>query len=307
MTAYLKALLLCFCLLLHTGLAQSQEDPRFSVQLAFENGNTPTLREQVNQALPVLWQRIIPKQALQRIPDTANAMTLLQRVRPEQGGSLITFNPARVRAHLEQKQIAYIRSLPVFNLQVHLINAFGNSMQSSERQLLSYAHEQAEALGVQFTAQAPLLDIRIQWLDDIQVQLSARGQSRLSEFSETRSLDMGDPFKQLQQWIIETVIRARDAYAWQEQATQAQADIPDNKALLVHLLVQKQASLSEQVALETALKRDPRVQSVVPTYLNAHSREYIVRLKQHDESWIEDWFAQRGMLATPDAQGWLIQ
>ncbi len=305
MSTSFKFLLLC--LLLNLGVAQAQEDPRFNISINFEDGKTPSLREQVKQALPILWDRIITQQARQAMPNNIKAMTLLRRVRPEQGGSIIQFSPERVWARLEQEEIPHIRTLPSFNLRIELINAFGSSMQGSENEILAYAHQQSDTLGIQLKANAPLLAIRIQWLNDIQVQLSARGQSRLSEFSETRNLDMGEPFVQLKSWIIQTMIRARDAYVWQSAMLTDTNNVNDLVAPSLHLLIEQEASLPEQIALETALKSDPRVQSILPSYLNYRSREYIIQLKQNDDSWIADWFAQRGMLATPNTQGWLIQ
>jgi len=304
---YLKVLLLCLYLLPNLGIAQTQEDPRFNISINFKDGKTPSVREQVKQALPILWDRIITQQARQAMPNNIKAMTLLRRVRPEQDGSIIQFSPERVWTRLEQENIPHIRTLPSFNLRIELTNAFGSSMQGSENEILAYAHEQSDALGVQLKANAPLLAIRIQWLDDIQVQLSARGQSRLSEFSETRNLDMSEPFVQLKGWVIQTMIRARDAYVWQSAMVTDANNVNDLVAPSLHLLIEQKASLPEQIALETAIKTDPRVQSMLPSYLNYRSREYIIQLKQNDDSWIADWFAQRGMVATPNAQGWLIQ
>jgi len=297
-------------LLLHIGVtasAQAQDDPRFNIAISFEDGKTPSVSEQVKQALPILWDRIITQQARPTMPNNIKAMALLRRMRPEQGGSNIQFNPPRVWAHLEQKNIPHIRTIPSFNLRIELINAFGSSMQGSESEILTYAHEQADILGIQLKPNAPLLAIRIQWLDDMHVQLSARGQSRLNEFSETRNLDIGDPFVQLKSWVLQTMTRARDAYVWKPKLITNLGNVsPTIAALNVHLLINQEASLSEQIALETALKSDPRVQIFLPSYLNYHSREYIIQLKQNDDSWIADWFTQRGMVATPSEQGWLI-
>jgi len=308
MVTCVRYLFLCLCILLNLSVAQAQEDPRFNIAINFEDGTTPSLSEQVKQALPILWDRIITQQARPTMPKNIKAMTLLRRVRPQQGGSIIQFSPERVWTRLEKEGIPHIRTLPVFNLRVELINAFGSSMQGSENEVLAYAHEQSATLGIQLKPNAPLLAIRIQWLDDIQVQLSARGQSRLSEFSETRNLDMGDPFIQLKSWVIQTMMRARDAYVWQSEVVADANNAADELAALsFHLLIEQAASLPEQIALETALKADPRVQSILPNYLNYRSREYVIQLKQNDDSWIADWFAQRGMVATPNTQGWLIR
>jgi len=290
-------------------VAQAQEDSRFNISITFEDGKTPSVNELVKQALPILWDRIITQQARSSLPDNIHAITLLRRVRPQQGGSMIQFNPARVWSYLEKEGIPHIHRIPSFNLRIELINAFGSSMQGSESEVLAYAQQQSDILGIQLQPNAPLLAIRIQWLDDIQVQLSTRGQSRLGELSETRNLDMGDPFVQLKSWVLQTLIRARDAYVWQPKVIvdpdsniQTSMSIPS-----LYLLIEQKANLSEQIALEAALRADPRVRSILPSYLNYRSRQYILQLKQNDDSWITDWFAQRGMVAIPNAQGWLIQ
>ena len=302
------ALLFC-CYLGAINAAYAQEDARFQIPLNFEHNKIPTLPEQVKQALPLLWQRIVTQDALSSIPANANAMSLLLRVHPQNQGSIIVFNPSRVWAYLETEKIAHIRDIPAFNLQIKLTNAFGSSMQKSEDELLAYAKHQAEELGIVITPQAPLLAIHIQWLDDIQAQLSVRGQSRLAEFSETRTLDMGDPFLNIQQWLLNTLIRARDAYVWQPKSLTPDmpSEVTNNNALKLILTIEQDASLSEQIALETALKHDPRVKQLTPRYLNHHSRQYLMELKQPDDSWVNHWFAQRGMHATPNAQGWRIQ
>jgi hypothetical protein len=309
-------MLIRICLLLISfgfaaiSIAQADDDPRFHVSITFEQGTSPSITEQVNQALPILWQRILTHEASSSALQEMKPMSLLLSVRPQSHGSDVIFNPPRVWSYLEAQHIPHIRTIPTFHLQLELHNAFGNSMQESEARLLQYAKAQGKTLGIVFADNAPLLAIHIQWLDDVQAQLSVRGQSRLQEFSETRALDMGDPFLYLQNWVKDTLIRARDAYAWQKevQATpEAAIDHAARTDLQFTLVIEQDASLSEQIALEHALKGDPRVKQLVPTYLNHHSRQYVITLKQPDDSWIPNWFEQHGMRATPNAQGWRIQ
>ena len=289
--------------------AQAQEDPRFQITLHFEQSQALSLPEQVQQALPILWQRIVTQKALPNIPSDIKPMPLLLRVHPQADGSTIVFNPSRVWSLLEKRHIAHIRDIPMFHLQIQLTNRFGSSMQQSEEELLHDAQRQAKVLGMILTDNAPLLAMHIQWLDDIQAQLSVRGQSRLPEFSETRTLDMGDPFAHLQHWVLDILMRARDAYVWSPQtATSHQPNPIDNTHdLKLIVRIEQEAPLSEQVALERALQHDPRVAQLIPVYLNHQNRQYVLTLKQPDDSWISSWFAQRGMTATPNAQGWLIQ
>jgi len=297
----------CLALLMCISSAQAIEDSRFKIDLVFESSVAPSLKEQVEQALPTLWNRILTKDARQTIPQNMNAMSLLRGVSPQATGSSIIFNAPRVWAELQQRNIAHIEEVPAFHLQLAFVNKSGSSMQQTSAELLRYAEEQAPALGIQLSSNAPLLAIRTEWLDDSQVQLSVRGQSRLPEFSETHQVDMGDPFTSMQTWIIETLIKARDAYAWH-----AESNIPTDVSLAtstteIILNIEKPANLSEQITLETALLNDPRIISIRPTYLNHNARQYQLQLQSNDDSWLGDWFTQRGMLATPSTEGWLIQ
>ena len=289
------------------GSAQATEDARFKVDLVFEGSTAPSLKEQVELALPTLWDRILTQSARQTIPSNINAMSLLRGVSPQTGGSAIVFNAPRVWTMLQQRNIAHIETVPAFHLQLAIVNSFGSSMQQTHTELLHYAEEQAQRLGIQLSPNAPLLAIRMAWLDDMQVQLSVRGQSRLAEFSETRQVDMGDPFTHMQAWMTETLIRARDAYAWQADATIPSSDAPTINSPEILLNIERPANLSEQITLETALLRDPRVISIRPTYLNHSTRQYQLDLQSNDDSWLGDWFTQRGMHATPNPEGWLIQ
>jgi len=299
---------LCLLMLLGASVAQAQEDPRFHITLNFEKGVAPALPEQVKQALPTLWDRVLTQQARGSIPKNIKAMPLLLRIQPQQDGSIIEFNASRVWARLEQDHISHIRKMPTFNLQLTMLNAFGSRMTSSESDLQAYAQQQSKILGIGLQTTAPLLAIRIQWLDDRQVQVSVQGQSRLEEFSKSLRLEAENPFLQIEKWLVNTLIQARDAYQWKAKAvievndTNAQESIPS-----LQLFIQHDATLSEQIALETALQDDSRVQSVTPAYLNHASQVYRIQLKQADDSWLMDWFAKRGMHASMNEQGWLIQ
>ncbi|MDQ6954676.1 MAG: hypothetical protein Q9M20_04460 [Mariprofundaceae bacterium] len=299
---------ICFFGLLGIGAAQAPEDPRFYISMDFDNGIVPPLPEQVVQALPILWDRIITQQARASMPKNIKPMALLRRIQPQQQGSVIEFNAARVWARLEKDHIPHIRSITAFNLKLEMSNAFGSRMTSSERDLLAFIQQKSSGLGIQTQLSAPLLAIRVQWLGDTQVQVSVRGQSRLEEFSERRVLQAGNPFLQIETWLIQILMRARDAYQWKPEAVLS----PSQQAALagspsLQLLIKQQATLSEQITLETALQADTRVQSVTPTYLNHYSQAYRIQLKQIDDRWLLDWFAKRGMHAARHEQGWLIQ
>jgi len=297
----------CLALLMCVSSAQAIEDSRFKVDLVFKGNVAPSLKEQVEQALPILWNRILTQDARQTIPNNINAMSLLRGLNPQATGSSIIFNAPRVWAELQQRNIAHVEDIPAFHLQLAFVNKSGTNMQQTSAELLRYAEEQAPALGIQLSSNAPLLAIRTEWLDDSQVQLSVRGQSRLTEFTETRQINMGDPFTSLQTWMTETLIKARDAYAWHANTNMPTNDPLATSTTEIILHIEKTANLSEQLTLEAALLHDPRIVSIRPTYLNHSARQYQLQLQSNDDSWLGDWFSQRGMLATPSTEGWLIQ
>jgi len=302
-------IVLCFALPC-TASSQENADPRFLVTLNFENSSTPTLQEQVEQALPILWNRLITQSTRTAMPQDINAMRLLLRVHPQASASTIEFNAARVWQVLQQRNIPHIRQQASFHLQLQVNNAFGSSMQQTADELLRISQQEASDWGIQLQPQAALLAISIQWLDDIHVQVSVRGQSRLAEFSQTRTLNPGDPFTQIQAWLHGILLQARDAYAWQDtnqtQAEETSLTQTVDKQQFT-LRIEQEAPLAEQIALESSLQADPRIASITAIYLNHFSREYHIKLNQPDASWIIDWFKQRGMTATPNTQGWLVQ
>ncbi|MDX8397469.1 MAG: hypothetical protein R8K49_04020 [Mariprofundaceae bacterium] len=303
-------LLILLCISYSSTLQAQQEDQRFHIQLHFETLPTPELQLQVQQALPLLWNKIIPKNARDNMPRNLKAMSLLQRVQPQGHDTNIQFNATRIWTILQQRQIPHIKQQPSFQLHFTLNNAFGQKMQQSELELLTYMQQQSELIGIQLTQTAPRLNIRMQWLNDRDVQLSVRGQSRLSEFSETHNLGLGDdPLPQLQQWLLSTLTKARDSYIWKPELDQPVLDLNNNPTnQTFNITIEQAASLSEQIALESALENDPRVSSLIPAHLNRLSRSYHIVFKDPSNyNWISDWFAKRGMFSTRNAQGWIVQ
>jgi len=276
------------------------------VNVVPEEGEKLDLRAAINRAADTLWDRIVPQVARDKV-SAAEAMPLMMRAVPAGGNFEIEFQPARVWQYLEVKQLPLIRQQPAFNLQLQLHNEYGVRMQGSEKALQQQAAAMSERWGFVLSEEAPLLALSWHWLGANQVQLVVRGNSRLPEQTESRTLTGRDPMAELAIWMQELLVKARDAYAETGEAEPVQAAVvpTDNSELILH--IERSATLPEQVLIEDALRRDRRIRQLLPLYLSGKEREYRIKLAVMDGSWIPAWFAQHGMTATAMPNGWLVQ
>jgi len=177
-------------------------------------------------ALAQLWDRIIPQQARADVPAGMRAIRFMQRAQPTPDGVRISFHAKRVMDYLETHNIPLIPEQPVWNLDVRIRNAAGQSMSQSAALISEFSAQQAPLWGYALNRMGDSLIVQWHWLDSRQVSLSLRGTSRLGEFQETRMLAPGDPLPQLQQWLLETLLKARDAYATGITPEVATLDVP---------------------------------------------------------------------------------
>ena len=298
-----------------------------------ENGSAQALRTDVKKAvdlaLPVLWDRLIPVHARHDMPADAQGLGLLLRASPTAEGMNITFNRSRVWQYLKKRDIPFIDAPPAFNVIVHMYNLAGIAMPQSAALLATYAREEAVRWGYVVREEAPALVLNWRWLDQQQVSLSVRGNSRLPEFVETRMLEAGDPLPQMQAWLLEVMLKARDAYASDamiagsaavamaggatgtgtgDAGTGTPGSVPVPMTGLERMLtINRHATLPEQVLFEDALRRHPRVAALVPYLLSNNVQQYRLVLKSADDRWLIEWFARNGMQLSPRPDGWLAQ
>jgi len=72
------------------------------------------------------------------------------------------------------------------------------------------------------------------------------------------------------------------------------------------LMIERQASLPEQVLFEEDLGHDPHVVSLSLREVNGQSRQYRLSLKGSDDQWLFDWIERRGMRLTTSMEGWVV-
>ncbi len=321
--------------------AHAADDPRMIVDVLADEQQGPSLRElhadvrhAAGLALKQLWQRLVPQSHAGDLPGGNQAVRFMQRAQPTPEGMRIVFHADRVKAFLRERKIPFIAEPPTWNLEIRLRNAAGLPMNQSAQMLREFAEREASRLGYVLDSLGESLVLQWRWLDRHQVALSVRGTSRLGEMQQTRTLAAGDPLPQLESWLLEILMQARDAavIAPEAQVTEVAADIyaapatspyaslapdayadPYAQARLqeepgIRITIHRRASLPEQVLFEQDLSRDPRVAALIPTLLGAEVRQYRLLLANgSDDGWLAQWLAQHGLNAQPTPDGWLAQ
>jgi hypothetical protein len=268
-------------------------------------------------AIAQVWDRLVP-QTRRADVNAADAMALLQRAAPDgSDGLMLVFSHDRVVQYLQSLGITYPEQAPNFHLGIHMINPSGVPMTQSESLLMDYARQNASHWGYVLDDQGDPLELDWRWLDDRQVSLTVRGNPHFPETQEIRSMAPGDPMPQIQAWLDDTLLKARDAYDVQPVASAPAPTTPppvesavpgtEPAPMTLVLTVAQPASLADQALFEQALASDPHVASLQLSKVDATSRQYLLRLRQPGEDWLSTWLASRGMKATSTAEGWLAQ
>jgi len=292
------------------GAAQAADigDTRFQVDLNFEDtGVAPSIPDQVQQALPQLWQRIVP-QSEQATWHNLQAMLLLKSIHPHGLSSTIIFNKQRVWQELKARKIPYIHSLPRFYITLDILDTLGRHNTPMEVELNTYINQISQQWGIQRNKSGTLLALHVQWLNDRQFYISVLQQGHDSQGDQQHSVQDNHAIQALQTSLLNTLLRVRNQSL--VQTTIQQAQIPEEQAvetLSFVLHIQGQTSLSHQILLENALQSDSRVISITPTHIEGKNQSYQVVVNQAPELWLESWFFQRGMTATLGLEGWLAE
>jgi len=280
------------------------------------------VREAAALALPQLWGRIVPQYALGMIPKRVKAVRFMKKASPTETGIRITFHQQRVLNYLKAHALPYVAEQPALNVVIQLYNEDGRPMGETTNALLELANNEADAMGYRIDDQGASLVLFWRWLDDRQVSLSVRGNSKLSEYAETRMVTTADPLEQLKVWMSEVLLKARDAYI---EVTVVETEglelAPDQFNPLndlamqpitkpeVELLltIQRETSLADQVLFEQDLRQDPHILELSLRQVNRDGQQYRLQLKGSDDQWLTQWFARRGMTLIPTIEGWVVQ
>ncbi|MDX8395920.1 MAG: hypothetical protein R8K22_05865 [Mariprofundaceae bacterium] len=312
MSLYLRMVVCAYCIMLGANSAWAVDDPRMQVWVTSEDGSRLSVKEAIAKALPVLWDRVLLKSSRHRVSDKKNATSFLLRAAPEAEGVQVTFNPTRVWQYLEKKEVPFIREPLRVRLHIQLLNQNGMNMSESAKLLQQYADEIVAVWGIVPDPTAPALVLSWRWFDETQFDLTVRGHPKVPESHETRSFMSGDPQVQLQAWLQEALLKARDESAVQEElaSTQEEPELPmyqQDEPLKLLLTIERKAALPEQISLEEALRQHPQVVALTAKYLSVNNQQYWIQFKEKNNFWMVAWLEKYGLRSTKGPSGWLAR
>ena len=296
---------LLICLLVPLQLFAAA-DERFLVSLQDEGASELTIRQATKLALPVLWARVVPFDALEKSKSWAVATSLVLRFKPTSFGANVEFNPNQVEKFLRKRGIKMIQEQPFWNLDIH-VAGFAEQGDMLAKDLLNTAYEMSDTYGFSLGANGRKLMLTFSPVTDVygelQLHVDVQGDFSADLLQQTNMPMQGYTDYQLQAFLKQVLLNIRDAY---------QDDMKfDAVSNVVLLRIEAEHELASQVMLEQALLKLAVVESIVPTLLQKQRREYRLVLRDGDDSWLPSWFAAYGMKAIKQPEGslydWLVE
>jgi len=281
-------------------------DERFLVSLQDEGASELTIRQATKLALPVLWARVVPFEALEKSKSWPVATSLVLRFKTTSFGANVEFNPNQVRKFLRKRGVKMIQQQPYWNLGVYVVG-FAEQGNMLAKDLLNTAYEMADTYGFALGANGRKLMLTFSPVADVygelQLHVDVQGDFSASLLEEKNVPMQAYTEYQLQSFLKQVLLNIRDAY---------QDDMKfDSVSNVVLLRIEAEHALASQVMLEQALLKLAVVESVVPTLLQKQRREYRLILRDGDDSWLPSWFAAYGMKVTKQPEGslydWLVE
>jgi len=301
----------------------AQADSRFIILLD-KSTAAKTLDGKIQQALPALWDRILPLNTRVSPPLVSNPQTLLRGIQTGKKSITLELNDSAVWALLAQQGIPMLRRILHVRLNIALLNVEEKPMLHSERLLAQEAATLARRWGIVLDDSASEVNMTFSWLDDTDVSLLMTGSALLADINENKTI-RGDSFVFLQTWLRDVLLQLRDTlaaddiitlppvrakasmsdpYADQDDA-EATTPVPAFDGIL--LVIRKAMTLSQQLLFEQAMEKEQRVRALLPLSFSSDEQRYALQLRGDDALWLKAWFSKLGMHASKQQQGWLIR
>lgn len=304
---FLLAAALVFALLGSVDAVHAANDPRMVVELPQQDVVNLDMKRVLELALPVLWQRVVPTQDMDKAARLQASTSLILQYKTSRNGVKLIFNPIQVRNYLARNRIQMIVERPVWNLSVKTLGLSEDDNKTSQ-ELTDFAHNVVDGLGVSLSPRGkkmalifvPAVDAYGQAI----IHLDMQGAFSPSLLTSVDQAAEGFLDYQLQDWLTRILIAIRDAYSLGEVAHAEQTHE-------LRLTIEGEFTLASQIMLEQDLLNYPSVLSLIPVILQKNRRVYRLGLAGEDEAWIVHWFADHGLKATEEAESgvaaWVVE
>ncbi len=288
-------------------VAMSAEDFRMTVEIPAEGKASaqPSLAAVMRQAVPVLWDRLIPQEERVKAKVLTGTPRMVSRIVPAKDVTRVEFDRQAVFDYLGRAHMAFMASPPVFHLAIKMRNSVGMPMPQTEALLLQYAEDMARRWGFRLSVSAPELVINWIWVDAHRAMLSLEGAAAPPDAVEQeRDIGEEDPLAFMQAWLKTILLDTRDRLGASHNQKKA---IPQDGRTIVWLLIERPLSLGEQAVLEDAIRSDPRVVRLIPHTYSHQRLRYRLIVAGQDTAWVAEWFRQRAFQVSPAPDGWHLQ
>lgn len=282
------------------------EDKRFQVELVEQNAAGQNVQSSLELALPILWKRIVPRGQIDKALALKARTSLLLQFKPLKHGVRLVFNPNQVKGYLQRSGISMIARQPHWNLQVQA-KGFGELDDEFSQDLSQYAYGISDEFGFRLTSRGKALKLLFSAAEAkgvLKYHVEVGGAFSSGLLSSVDMSSEGFTSYQLQTFLHQVLMEIRDAYSSGQFVTTSHAG---DTMIEIHA----EQALATQVMLEQGLLKHPAVSAVVPTLLKKELRQYRVKLRDGNDGWIKDWFAQRGLVATryseDGATSWVVK
>ena len=299
-----SAIVMFVCL---TATQAAETDPRFLIELQEQEGVALDIQSATEQALPILWKRVVPSADLERAYKLPAVTSLLLQFKPVKHGVKMVFNPIQVRQYLVAYKINMIPVQPYWNLSVFSLGISDSDEQLST-DLLNYSYSMSDEFGFRLGPRGKKLQIMFSSVNDPYGELilhaDVQGAFPPDLLSQTDMKLAGFASVQTYDFLNQILREIRDAYSLGKMTFE---DVSTDVLLTIEL----EYSLASQVMLEQALRTHPSVVNVIPTLLQKARRQYRIQLRDGNDQWLESWFARYGLVAIRQPEGsvddWLVQ
>jgi len=265
----------------------------------------PSLAAVMREAVPVLWDRLIPRAARSGAGGLTGTPRMVSRIIPAKDTTRVEFDRQAVFDYLNQAHVTYIASPPAFHLVIQMRNSVGMPMPRTEALLARYAGELARRWGFRLSAAAPELIVRWSWLGAGRVRLALEGSAVSGAGEQERDIGEEDPLMFIQAWLKVILLDARDRLG--VRPVQKKNGDGAGGTSVVWLLIERPLSLGEQAVLEDAIRSDPRVLRLIPHTFSHQRLRYRLVVRGQDTAWVATWFRQRAFEVSPTPDGWHLR
>jgi len=291
------ALLLC----LYSSLAWA-ENTRMNIDIPKQAH--PDIQQAAKHAFPLLLDQLLPQRIRPEGQRILRPDTLVSSLMNHQQYTQVIFHEKSVIQAFKKAKIQWFIQQPRLQLRIEILNTQGKKMNKSQLFMEKMAQDIAHRWGIELHPNGKKLSLKWQWQVDGRVSLNI--ESFLGSSEEQRNINVQHSVPQMKQWLQQVMLKSRDAQLQQSPRNRSNPQGEPTLAEKNKLVVKRPMHLEEAAALESALRSEPNVKSLIFYGFTKQQLSYILELNSPDDDWLQQWFNVRDMKLNRTEQGWAV-